>query len=444
MGGGRPNNQTQRQGNQSSNATGGSTVRAPQTGGKFGLGFAGDYPNTAGGPYDFGRNPWADVNATYVDGAGQTRGMSGAAGVRDGIFTNKENNNYKWLGSPNGVRVTLDRYSSPEQALNTRIGDRQHDMAGGDWGAYLSLINQQNGQVGLGAIQKAQSRGATQDQLDRFFTHSGISLGQAAKDAGFGTDPYNRPGSYGYNGITSSYEDSLAAGGATNSGAPNSGQQAGRGITRGNNLRQNLNAAAGVNNVLSDKELLSISKKNDRDPEKVLERAVGRGMLIGQGVVNKYQKGKYTDPRLIGYEPDSAILQQLLNAGRQDKGSALFIGSKGSTATTLPRRIMSGVGGYKAPGAGGGTTTATPTAGVRSTPATNGPMTPTEMQAASTVTPAVTPDSMVSGAGSVVPSTATGFRSPKRSRQKAGRNASGYGSKTIRNAPGYASGVGLN
>ena len=67
------------------------------------------------------------------------------------------------------------------------------------------------------------------------------------------------------------------------------------------------------------------------------------------------------------------------------------------------------------------------------------PLTPEQMKEASTV-----PDSMVSGAGSALSSFATGFRSPQRGRQKAGRKASGYGSMTIRNAPGYASGVGLN
>lgn len=68
------------------------------------------------------------------------------------------------------------------------------------------------------------------------------------------------------------------------------------------------------------------------------------------------------------------------------------------------------------------------------------PMTPEQMKDAST-TPV---DSMVNGAGSALSSFATGFRSPQRGRQKAGRKASGYGSMTIRNAPGYASGVGLN
>jgi hypothetical protein len=116
-------------------------------------------------------------------------------------------------------------------------------------------------------------------------------------------------------------------------------------------MAQNLRAAGGGNGVLSEKELLKISKVSQgKNPEKVLEKAVGKGLMIGSKVVNQYQKGKYTDagtawaraaiPNFaVAVGKDSQILQQLRNAGRQDKGSALFIGSKGSTATTLPRNM---------------------------------------------------------------------------------------------------------
>jgi len=125
-------------------------------------------------------------------------------------------------------------------------------------------------------------------------------------------------------------------------------------INRDNTMAQNLRAAGGGNGVLSEKELLKISKVSQgKNPEKVLEKAVGKGLMIGSKVVNQYQKGKYTDagtawaraaiPNFaVAVGKDSQILQQLRNAGRQDKGSALFIGSKGSTATTLPRRIGAG------------------------------------------------------------------------------------------------------
>ncbi len=124
-------------------------------------------------------------------------------------------------------------------------------------------------------------------------------------------------------------------------------------ISNKNSVGQNLRTAGGANNVLSNKELLKIAKKNDKNPEKILEKAVNKGMMIGSNVVNKYQKGAYTDPRTAfwrGLSPslslatgmDSPILNQIRSAGKQDKGSALFIGSKGSTATTLPRQMGRG------------------------------------------------------------------------------------------------------
>lgn len=126
-------------------------------------------------------------------------------------------------------------------------------------------------------------------------------------------------------------------------------------INKQNTLSQNLRAASGANGVLSEKELLKISNVSGKNNEKVLEKAVGKGLMIGSKVVNQYQKGKYTDPKTAWYRAaagglgisagfDSPILNQLRNAGRQDKGSALFIGSKGSTATTLPRRSGLGMG----------------------------------------------------------------------------------------------------
>lgn len=131
-------------------------------------------------------------------------------------------------------------------------------------------------------------------------------------------------------------------------------------INNQNTLSQNLRAASGGNGVLSEKELLKISKTSGKDNEKVLEKAVGKGLMIGSKVVNQYQKGAYTDPKTAWYRAaagglgmstgfDSPILNQLRSAGRQDKGSALFIGSKGSTATTLPRRSGFGMGAQPVP-----------------------------------------------------------------------------------------------
>ncbi len=130
-------------------------------------------------------------------------------------------------------------------------------------------------------------------------------------------------------------------------------------INRGNSIGQNLRAAGGGRGVLSEKELLKITRfSQGKNPEKVLEKAVGKGLMIGSKVVNQYQKGKYDVKGLsaarmalpefaLAAGKDSQILRQIRNAGRQDKGSALFIGSKGSTATTLPRKI--GIGNNQQP-----------------------------------------------------------------------------------------------
>lgn len=122
-------------------------------------------------------------------------------------------------------------------------------------------------------------------------------------------------------------------------------------ITKQNNLSQNLRAAGAGSGVLSNKELLKISQVSGGDTDKVLEKAVGKGLMIGSNVVNQYQKGKYSTSspgyeqylRMIDPSKSSPILNQIRNAGRLDKGSALFIGSKGSTATTLPRGMGSGM-----------------------------------------------------------------------------------------------------
>ena len=143
-------------------------------------------------------------------------------------------------------------------------------------------------------------------------------------------------------------------------------------ITKKKTLSQNLRAASGANKVLSERELLKISGATGKSNEQVLEKAVGKGMMIGSKVVNQYQKGKYTDRRTAAYRSmanavfpgsgfmDSPILNRLRTAGRQDKGSALFIGSKGSTATTLPRKLGLG-NAYRPPGGYTNTTPTTPT-----------------------------------------------------------------------------------
>lgn len=90
---------------------------------------------------------------------------------------------------------------------------------------------------------------------------------------------------------------------------------------------------------------------------RILERAVAnKGLTINSGVVNSYNKGKYTTPlnQFMQIAADrtfgpgfglSPIIQQIRTAGKLDPKSSLFIGSRGSTATVLPRNF--GAGGTK-------------------------------------------------------------------------------------------------
>lgn len=92
---------------------------------------------------------------------------------------------------------------------------------------------------------------------------------------------------------------------------------------------------------------------------RVLERAVAnKGLTIASGVVNNYNKGNYTSPRgqfvqLMADRTFGAgyglgpIIQQIRNSGKLDPKSALFIGSRGSTSTVLPKNM--GMGGAKSP-----------------------------------------------------------------------------------------------
>jgi|694.fasta_scaffold13670_12 hypothetical protein len=76
---------------------------------------------------------------------------------------------------------------------------------------------------------------------------------------------------------------------------------------------------------------------------RVLERAVAnKGLTINSGVVNQYNKGAYFSPNdYYKYsafnQPVNPIINQIKSAGKLDPKSTLFIGSKGSTATVLPR-----------------------------------------------------------------------------------------------------------
>lgn len=117
---------------------------------------------------------------------------------------------------------------------------------------------------------------------------------------------------------------------------------------------------AGNNGNLGQREFQQILDAGG-NANRVLERAVAnRGLTIASGVVNSYNKGKYTTPasQFMQMVTDrtfgpgfglSPIIQQIRTAGKLDPKSALFIGSKGSTATVLPKSMMAGTSSTKSP-----------------------------------------------------------------------------------------------
>lgn len=220
-------------------------------------------------------------------------------------------------------------------------------------------------------------------------------------------------------------------------------------ISEAKNLNQGLKIAG---RTLSAKEINQLTKTTGKGAERVLEKAVSKGVTLGSGVVNRYQKGQYTDPGLafaraalpafaIAAGKDSAILQQIRNAGRLDKGSSLFIGSKGSTATVLPRRMSTGVGGNR-PMVGGDYSYAPTDAA----PMSQAPMSQAPMETYSEPTmPEVSTESKYGpgGAGSALDGGATGFR-PRRSRWRtAGKTTKGTANLKIMGQTGRSSGVNL-
>lgn len=125
------------------------------------------------------------------------------------------------------------------------------------------------------------------------------------------------------------------------------------------------NALLEAGSNLSRKELLKISESTGKSVDKILSKAVNNNMTLGSSLVNKYNAGQLNDNRgsqntytsilsnSLGKGYSNALgispaIQQLRSAPKLDSGSVLFIGSKGSTQTVLPKGLSSG-GGTKAP-----------------------------------------------------------------------------------------------
>lgn len=188
-------------------------------------------------------------------------------------------------------------------------------------------------------------------------------------------------------------------------------------------------------NFLGRKELRKISNQG-RNVDNVIERAVQSGAMLGSNLVNSYNRGDFKEPGKFKYPTErssiSPIIDQLRNSSRLDNGSGLFIGSRGSTATVLPKLRNQGI-----------------TPPVTTTPAGNGDggntTTPTSDYNPDTTTPtdqasiAPTPMNPLQ-----INSNITDFRSATTNAMRTGTSGRGTQNMTINKRRRTASNVGIN
>lgn len=209
------------------------------------------------------------------------------------------------------------------------------------------------------------------------------------------------------------------------------------------------NALLEAGSNLSRKELLKISESTGKSVDKILSKAVKNNMTLGSSLVNKYNAGQLNDNRgsqntytsilsnSLGKGYSNALgispaIQQLRSAPKLDSGSVLFIGSKGSTQTVLPKGFNTG----SAPA---------PTNTLKLSPSTEGPRPGGDPAAAPTdpapITPPPPPEPppMFSpgGASDSLGGNATGLRRKKSKARMAGITNQGTGQFKISNSSNF-------
>ena len=217
-------------------------------------------------------------------------------------------------------------------------------------------------------------------------------------------------------------------------------------------------ASAIANGNLSNKEALKISKSTGKSLEQVMNKAVSKGGMLGSNLVNKYNEAPQNSltnyasavsnsfgggsggskmAQLIDPTGSSSTMEKVRSAGTLDKGSSLFIGSKGSTSTVLPKSMMSG----------SGTKSTAPTTAAPSAPATPSAITPggnTTGSGGLEAASAAPADPYMMGPGGMssdLDGAAKGFRRNKSSARKAGMTTKGTGQFKISMAQGAKSGL---
>ena len=208
---------------------------------------------------------------------------------------------------------------------------------------------------------------------------------------------------------------------------------------------------AGANGNLSNKEANKIAKKSGKTLDQVIGKAVKGGTSLGSNLVNKYNAGPDSlDPvqsnsrggfaGLARRRTSPTIFSQIRNAGTLDKGSSLFIGSKGSTSTVLPKSMLSGAGTKSAPQTTDPVPTTAPPNTDTITPGGN--TTGSGGLAAASASPVADPFMMgPGGMSSDLDGSAKGFRKNRSSARKAGLTTKGTSQFKISMAQGAKSGL---
>jgi hypothetical protein len=267
-------------------------------------------------------------------------------------------------GSRDAYTVPAGDYAAPAQAPQQNLNQ------------FLGA-NATQGSLGAQAVNRALESGLTAEQIRNQAAAQGLNIGAGAlQQLQINPAPQNAnslaaflggnstPGVLGAQAFNRAIQSGLTP-------QQIQSQAAAQGLTIGANAQQAANAPATVapkfdknagfgqnvlaaGNTLSQKELQRISRVTGKSQDQVLEKAVQKGLSIGSKVVNQYTAENSLLPEAarfvtqkgqeINYDPFSGnpILQKINNSPKLDKGSKLFISSKGSTSTVLPRGPVTG------------------------------------------------------------------------------------------------------
>ena len=243
--------------------------------------------------------PQQQVNLSQFLGSNSSAGTLGANAFNRAIQSGLSDSQIRSLAAAQGL--SIGSAVRPAAAAPQTTGLSQ----------FLGTNSAAN-TLGLQAFNRALQSGLTPQQIQSQAAAQGLSFGQGVQDQ-------------------------------FNQAAPQS--KFSKDLSIGKNLQ-----AAGQ--TLSQKELRKIAKKTGLSQDKVLEKAVQKGLSIGSKVVNqfasdtKFLPGPVTGMvkgREVTFDPfkDNPILGQIANAKKNkvDKGTKLFISPQGSTATVLPRGV---------------------------------------------------------------------------------------------------------